>query len=280
MNVSVQDRLRAMTAYLQAAEIEIPHASREARILMAKAMGVSADRMTLMAHDPIENRLWDNAMAMATRRTCGEPMSHIIGQRQFYGRDFHVDARVLDPRPETEMLIEAALAEPFDAVLDLGTGSGAIVATLLAERPDARGVGADVSQDALDVAAQNAALLGVENRLQLVKSDWFANVTGVFDLIVSNPPYIAAGEMDGLQREVRVYEPRMALTDEGDGLSCYRQIISGYAPHLSPQGRLIVEIGPTQAGAVCEMMAQAGLMQITVIRDLDGRDRTISAHNP
>jgi release factor glutamine methyltransferase len=184
-----------------------------------------------------------------------------------------VTSDVLDPRPETETLVAAALEEPFVRVLDLGLGSGCILLTLLAERPGATGLGVDLSPAALEVAGRNAVRIGVSDRATLALSNWFQNVDGLFDLIVSNPPYIALAEMPGLQPEVRDWEPRLALTDEGDGLGAYRAILAGAASHLAPQGRLMVEIGPTQAEAVAEIGAAHGFAPPEVRRDLDGRAR-------
>ncbi|MGX9353860.1 peptide chain release factor N(5)-glutamine methyltransferase [Roseobacteraceae bacterium S113] len=226
--------------------------------------------------DAVRHRHFD---AMVKRRMRREPMSHILGKRAFYEHDFYVDARVLDPRPDTEALVIHALTQPWSRLLDLGTGSGAIAVSLLAARTAAQGVGSDLSAEALEVARRNADQIGVADRLELVQSDWFAQIQGRFDLIVSNPPYIALGEMSGLAPEL-AYEPRMALTDEGDGLMAYRNIAAGVVAHLRPGGHVMVEIGPTQAGAVSGLFQKAGLVGITVIPDLDGRDRVVSARAP
>ncbi len=270
---TVQGGLRALTSdFLRDG---IPNAAREARLLLAHAMSVPHERMSLLAQDDLSEDVLQSAYVMASRRKAGEPISHILGRRSFFGRDFFVDERVLDPRPETECMILEALKRDFKVVLDLGTGSGAIVVTLLAECPAATGIATDLSEQALSVAIQNAKTHGVEDRLGFEVSDWFASVVGQFDLIVSNPPYIAADEMDALQPEVRLYEPRMALTDEGDGLSAYRRIVAGAPAHLTPGGRLLVEIGPTQAADVSTMMEEAGLVSVRVLPDLDGRDRVV-----
>jgi release factor glutamine methyltransferase len=203
-----------------------------------------------------------------------------VGARAFWGREFRVTRDVLDPRPETETLVALALAEPFARVLDLGTGSGCILVTLLAERPGAQGVGTDISPQALLIAGENAARHGVEGRVVLTPSDWFADIGGRYDLIVSNPPYIAEGEMAGLAPEVRDFEPRGALTDEGDGLGAYRVLAAGAPGHLAPGGRLLVEIGPTQGAAVSRLFAEAGLERVAVHPDLDGRDRVVAARRP
>lgn len=230
------------------------------------------------------NKLWRLAeetgqdfQSLVMRRLNREPFSHIAGYRHFWKHRFRVTPDVLDPRPETETLVELALLEPFAKVLDLGTGSGCILISLLAERPGARGVGTDVSEKAVLLAGENAAEIGVVDRLILPLSDWFEDVGGRYDLIVSNPPYIAAGEMAGLAPEVQRFEPRSALTDEADGLSAYRAIAAGASQHLRPGGRLLVEIGPTQAEAVCTIFAATGLADAIVYPDLDGRNRVVAA---
>lgn len=214
--------------------------------------------------------------AMVAQRAARIPLSHLLGYRDFYHHRFVVTPAVLDPRPDTEAIVSAALAKPFTRVLDLGTGSGCIVLSLLAGMPQAQGVGVDLSDAALAVAAQNRAALGLDLRCDLRQSDWFTAVTGQFDLIVANPPYIAADEMAGLAPDVRLYEPALALTDHADGLSCYRVIVAAAGGYLTQGGRLIVEIGPTQAQAVMAMFAQAGFTDVTLIHDLDGRDRGIA----
>jgi release factor glutamine methyltransferase len=185
---------------------------------------------------------------------------------------------VLDPRPETETLIAAALDVPFADVLDLGTGSGAIVLTLLAERNDARARAVDLSPAALDVAQRNAQALGVDGRVAFVQSDWFAQVTGQYDLIVSNPPYIATSEVADLSPDVRDWEPRMALVpanDDGTGLAAYRLICAQAPRFLRAGGALMVEIGPTQGPDVAALFTAAGLQDVAILTDLDGRARVV-----
>ena len=263
----------AATARLRAAGV--PDPARDARVLLAHAARIEASRVTLIAPEDLSADIQDRYEQLISLRAIRVPVSHLLGEREFYGRRFKVSGDVLDPRAETETLIEAVLAEPFQRVLDLGVGSGCILVTLLAERPDATGLGVDLSEAACLQASANAVLHRVAARADIAQSDWFAGVTGHFDLIVSNPPYIAVHEMDGLSEEVRQHEPRMALTDGGDGLDAYRRIAAGVMHHLALQGRLLVEIGPTQAAAVMALFAQAGLTGLRVLRDLDGRDRVI-----
>lgn len=267
--------LRAAVARLAAAGV--PDAPRDARILLAEALRIGADRLTLHLADPLDDEASARLARMVARRVAREPVSHILGRRMFWGREFRVTPDVLDPRPETETLIAAALASPFTRVLDLGTGSGAILLSLLAEHPGATGLGVDLSPAALAVASGNARALGLDGRAEFALSDWFAGVTGIFDLIVANPPYIAEAEMDDLAPEVRDHEPRMALTPGGDGLDAYRAIAAGLGPHLAPGGRVLVEIGPTQGSAVSALLAAAGLESPRILPDLDGRDRVVTA---
>lgn len=273
--MTAQAALVAAVRALKAAEV--PDAPRDARRLLCFAMRIAPDRLTLHLGDTLtaeQTATYDAAVAARATRT---PVSHITGTRAFYGREFIVTPDVLDPRPETETLIEAALAAPFTRVLDLGTGSGCILLTLLAENPSSVGQGVDLSPPALAIARKNAQVIG--GTATFLQSDWFTKVEGVFDLIVSNPPYIAEDEMQSLSPEVKK-EPRMALTDEKDGLNAYR-IIAAQAPrHLAHGGRLMVEIGPTQGAAVAELFHQAGLVDVRILPDLDGRDRVVSAMQP
>jgi release factor glutamine methyltransferase len=213
--------------------------------------------------------------AKIAERATRKPLSQVLGYRDFYKMRFIVTGDVLDPRPDTELLVDVALQQSATRILDLGTGSGCILLSILDQLEDTQGVGTDLSQPALEVAARNAAAVGVAARATFLCSDWFADVSGSFDLIVSNPPYIAAAEMDDLQPEVRLFEPRNALTDEADGLSAYRLIAAQAPAFLTQGGRLIFEIGPTQGPAVTAMMLNAGLTDVQVIPDLDGRPRVV-----
>jgi release factor glutamine methyltransferase len=271
LEVSQQDNDAITGAAEMLATNGVSDALKEARLLWVAAKPQGHD-------DHADGRaLFD---AYVARRCAREPLSHLVGYRDFYEHRFVVSADVLDPRPDTEALIIAALDAPFDRVLDLGTGSGCILLSLLAARSEAQGVGTDVSDAALAVAKKNRTQMELGARAELARSDWFEAVEGVFDLIVSNPPYIAADEMEGLQPEVRQHEPRMALTDDADGLTAYRKITKDAPAHLTPGGRLMFEIGPTQALAVSAMMQAAGFERIRVVPDLDGRDRVLVGYMP
>ncbi len=270
------DALPDAIARLRAAGV--PDPVRDARLLLAFAAGWPTDRISLHLQDRLDAKDLVCFTRAIAARAARQPLSQITGQRLFFGRSFHVSPDVLDPRPETETLVMAALARPFCRVLDLGTGSGAIVLSLLAERPEAVAVALDVSAEALQIAHKNAVALGVQDRVEFVQSDWFSALLqgGMFDLIVSNPPYIAADEMADLSPEVRLWEPLMALSPGGDGLGPYRVIAAQAPQFLQPQGRLLAEIGPSQAAAVSGFWHRGGFQQVGVLQDLDGRDRVVA----
>ena len=274
--------LRMTAARLAVAGIADP--GREARLLVAHALGVAADRLSLEPDMALAPAQADWLETLIGARLAGQPMAQILGWRDFWQHRFIVTPDVLDPRPETETLVAAALEAPFARVLDLGTGSGAILLSLLAARPGATGRGTDLSEAALQVARRNAAALDLADRAAFLRADWFDGLEGSFDLIVSNPPYIAGSEMAGLDPTVRDWEPRMALTPDpdtgGDGLAAYRAIAAGVLAHLAPGGRLMVEIGPTQGAAVAGLFTAAGLTGVTLRSDLDGRDRVVMARAP
>lgn len=259
----------------------IEGAGTDARALLAEAAGVARDRLTLHLDDELTPGARARLATMLARRLAREPVARILGRRAFWGRDFAVTPDVLDPRPETECLVAESLAGPVPArLLDLGTGSGCIAVTLLVEWPGARGVATDISGAALAVAAENAARHGVAGRLDLVEADWLDGVAGRFDLVVSNPPYIAEAEMAGLAREVRGHDPRGALSDGGDGLAAYRAIAGGVMAHLAPGGRVLVEIGAGQGAQVAGLFARAGLAEVRILPDLEGRDRVVIGQLP
>lgn len=269
--ITIGAALHQTTLTLNAAGIADP--GRDARILVAHAAGIAAGRLRLHVGDDFvaAKALSD----MVDQRLANKPVAMIIGGREFWGRWFKVTQDTLVPRPDTETLIDAALEEPFDRVLDLGTGSGVIAVTLLAERPGATGLATDMSEGALVVAAQNAKAAGLDGRLKFQRADWFAGLSGQFDLIVSNPPYIGRAELAALGPDVRDWDPVDALSPGDDALGAYRQICANAIRHLLPGGRLMVEIGLSQGAQVSELFLRAGLSEVSVIPDLDGRDRVV-----
>ncbi len=263
---------------------EIPRAE----LLRLASFATGKSRESLLAHPDAD--VAPEAIArlerLIARRAAGEPMAYLLGHREFYGRDFAVDARVLIPRPETELLLDLAIAwiarhktadddEPL-AVLDLGTGSGVIAITLALECPSIAVTGTDVSNAALEIAAQNARCLAAEMRF--VESDWLRafhnrlDGTRQFDLIVSNPPYIAAADPHLSQGDLR-HEPRSALTDDADGLQAMRRIVADSASHLRADGCLMLEHGYDQAAEVRRLLLESGYTQIASFRDLAGMER-------
>ena len=276
--MTAAEALVPAVARLLAAGVE--GAGRDARVLLVHALGIGADRLTLHLTDVMHPEQAVAYEAAIAAREARQPVAQITGHRLFWGLMFEVTRDTLDPRPETETLVAEALRQPFRHMLDLGTGTGCILLACLQNMPVARGLGVDISDAGLVVAGRNAATLGLQTQAGFLRSDWFSAVTGVFDLIVANPPYISAAEMSGLAPEVRDWEPALALTPGGDGLGAYRTIARGAGARLLPGGRLLVEIGPTQGEAVQALFAAVGLEEVICLPDLDGRDRVVTARNP
>ncbi|MEV8465381.1 peptide chain release factor N(5)-glutamine methyltransferase [Fluviibacterium sp. DFM31] len=266
--------LQAALPRLTAAGIAAPMG--DARRLLAHALQVPPGRLTLVLHDPLPEAAQARFEAAIAARATRQPVSQITGTRAFFGRDFHVTPDVLDPRPETEALVLAALDRPAARLLDLGTGSGCILLTLLAEWPEATGLGIDSSAAALAVAGRNARALDVQDRAELRTGDWLTGLAGPFDLIVSNPPYITESDHATLSPEVRDWEPRGALTPGGDGLDAYRRILPGVPALLAEGGRVLLEIGVGQDDDVGRIARAAGFARIACLPDLDGRGRVMA----
>lgn len=276
--MTAAEALRDATARLAAAGCDGPE--RDARRLLAHAIGVPPGRLTLSLSVPLgaqELRAFAGAVA---RRVAREPVSKIVGRRAFWGRDFHVTRDVLDPRPESETLIAAALDCPARRILDLGTGSGCLLVTLLAERLLATGLGTDISSAALRVAEKNARLHGVSDRAGFSKTDWCDGVVGPFDLIVANPPYIGAADLADLAPEVRDWDPPGALSPGPDALAAYRRILAGLDQAAAPETRIFFEIGHNQGHEVAALCHASGLASVEVLTDLDGRSRVVAAQWP
>lgn len=284
MGEFITSRLSLGQAHTAAArllrEARIAAPELDARLLVCHAAGLTHEAYVARLNDMLTPDAAARFGACAARRLAGEPVSRILGIREFYGRPFRIDASTLDPRPDTETLIEAALAlvsrEGAPRLLDLGTGSGCILITLLAELPRATGIGIDNSLEALEIARENAASLGVGDRARFFAGDWLEAVQGTFDLVVANPPYLSAEDMEGLSKEVGAYDPREALYGGPDGLAAYRQIVPRLPRVLRPGGIALLEIGHTQAEAVSQLLAGEGLiLEDDPWRDLAGRDRVV-----
>ncbi|MBI3285542.1 MAG: peptide chain release factor N(5)-glutamine methyltransferase [Burkholderiales bacterium] len=270
-----------MLAWLQAGvsladcQRRSPLDALETRMLLMQVSGLS--RIQLITQD--DTRLSAEQAAqlerLLQRRLQGEPMAYLSGTREFFGLDFITTAAVLIPRPDTELLVELALqqAPPAGALLDLGTGSGAIAIAVAHQRPDLKVSAVDLSPAALAIARQNAQRLLPQNPPELLQSDWYGALPGRrFHCIVSNPPYIVKDDPHLSQGDLR-FEPLNALTDHGDGLSAYRRIIDGAAAHLQPQGWILLEHGYDQAEPVRQLLQQAGFEQVQSWRDLAGIER-------
>ena len=274
MTCKLGDTLSNGREMLRAAGVE--DSAREADRLLAFVLGKDLAYLRLNSHDPLAEDVSNRFLELITRRAARESFSHLTGKRAFWKSEFIVTPDVLDPRPETELLVEFALAHRPRTILDLGTGSGAIAISAALELRDAHVTGVDISAAALDVARANAQRLGATN-MTLRQSNWFSNVTGQFDLILSNPPYIPQSDMDTLSPEVRLYEPHQALTPGGDGLDPYRIIFAQAAVYLGQGGRIAVEFGIDQGPDVEQIAAQHGYQDITLHDDLSARPRVLSA---
>lgn len=265
--------IRRATKQLSLRGIEA--AALDARLLLQAATGITHTDIVaepdLILPAEVTARFW----SFVERRCAFEPISRILGTREFYGRSFRVTPDVLDPRADTETIVEAALALAKGKgplrILDLGTGSGAIVVTLLAELPGATAVASDLSAAALEVAKSNAATLGVADRASFVQANWFDGVDGRFDLIVSNPPYIPLGDIVDLAADVRDFDPPRSLDGGPDGLEAYRRIASGAGDYLAPKGHIVLEIGAGQEIKVNELFQALGFA-------LKGRHFDLAGH--
>lgn len=263
---------------LEAAGVDTP--VLDARLLLEVGAGVSRLDIVTDPRRPVTDEQTAAVRALTARREAREPVSHIIGSKHFWTLDLAVTPDVLTPRPETEFVVEAGLQAllPADAsfrILDLGAGSGAIILALLHERQNASGVAVDISPAALVVARANAQRLGLDDRLDLRESDWASGVGERFDLVVSNPPYIASADIGGLAPEVARFEPRLALDGGADGLAAYRTIASALPGLLKPGGVVALEVGFGQAESVAALIEAAGMSVAEPRRDLSGIPRVV-----
>ena len=247
----------------------------DVRLLLQAATGLSHSEIIAEPTREVSDELAANFEAFISRRLAHEPVSRILGRREFYGREFQITPDVLDPRPDTEVVVELALKHVQSGrFIDLGTGSGAIAITLAAEAPELAGIATDISAAALDVARKNAKRLGVDHRLSFHQGSWFEGVDGAFDLIVSNPPYIR--DSDKLIADVVDFDPHLALFAGPEGLSAYREIAHHAAAYLKPGGLVVVEIGHDQSIEVVDLFEAHGFTCLDRTTDLGGHVRGLA----
>lgn len=285
----MQARLALADAFRQA-NLDSPEL--DARLLVGHALGLDQTQLTIEGSRKLGDDAAPALTALASRRLDREPVARILGVKEFWGLPLRLNAATLVPRPETETVVEAALAaiDPLNQglggprsralrIADLGTGSGALLLALLSELPNASGIGTDVSREALAAAQDNARRLGLLARAEFTACDFGAELIERFDLVVSNPPYIASGDIAMLAPEVQ-YDPRRALDGGADGLACYRTIAGQAAELLKPDGHLVVELGIGQESAVAELFRAAGLATSPARPDLSGIPRALHAMLP
>lgn len=264
---------------LRAAGLEAPRA--EARHLLAHALGTTAEALLRDPRAPVPPAAAAGFRDLVRRRAARVPLAHLTGRAGFWTLDLEVSPATLIPRPDSEALVEAALAGPPPRrVLDLGTGTGALLLAVLAEVPEATGVGVDLRPEAAALASRNAARHGLAGRAAFLAGDWAAAIAARFDLVLCNPPYIPTGEIPGLMPEVAAHEPASALDGGLDGLAAHRAVIAELPRLLAPGGRAVLEIGAGQAGAVGALAGAAGLRLLAVRPDLGGVPRAMVLENP
>ena len=255
----------------------IEGAARDARILTAFAIGIPISELSLKLNELVSDQIISKLEKLILRRIDREPISKILGKREFWGRSFSINENVLDPRPDTETLIDFVIEKPVKSVLELGTGSGAIAVTLACEWKHVHLTAVDISEDAISMAKINAEKFNVQNKIHFLKSDWFETVRGSFDLIISNPPYIGLVEQDEIAAEVIKYDPEIALFAGRDGLEAYKKIIPNLAKFLKPDGLVVLETGASQSNQVKNMMNAVGFIDAKIVKDLSGKDRLVAA---
>jgi len=281
-SMTVVQARRALTDAFRQAELDSPEL--DARLLVGHALGLDHTALTIDSGRSLGGDAVHVLVALAARRLEREPVARILGVKEFWGLPLRINEATLVPRPETETVVEAALAAIDSAgprtralrIADLGTGSGALLIALLTELPNATGIGTDVSRGALAVAGDNASRLGIAARTEFTICDFGAELPGRFDLVVSNPPYIASADIDTLSPEVR-HDPRSALDGGADGLNCYRAIAGQAQGLLKPDGDLVVELGIGQEPAVAKLFRGVGLIPSPARPDLLGIPRALRA---
>lgn len=275
--MTAAEAVLAVAARLRAAGIDSDRL--DARLLVAHVLDVPSHRVVTHGEAVLDTDAGERLETLTRRREAREPMSHLLGEREFWSLPFRVTEATLTPRPDSEAVVEVALAHVDRAaplrVLDIGTGTGCLLLALLSELPHASGIGTDVSAAALAVARDNAHVLKNANRARFVETAWAEGIDGPFDLIVSNPPYIASSEIAGLEPEVARYEPPAALDGGGDGLDAYRALCRHLPSLLAPKGTAVFEIGAGQEDEVRQIAAAGGLRFVEWRCDLGGRPRAL-----
>ncbi len=253
----------------------------DAKVLLMFILNI--DKVTLLTSDDvIDDIKYEEYLSVLNRRSHCEPCAYIVGQQEFMALNFYVNKNVLIPRGDTEILVEEALAliqsNNLSSMLDLCTGSGAI-AISVSHYTNINVTASDISSDCINIASKNALLNNIQNKINFIQSDLFENIHGTFDIIASNPPYISIDEVSDLMKDVIDYEPRLALTDESDGLTFYKNIISNAKNYLNNNGYIILEIGYNQKTDVETLLIQNNFHSIKVLNDLNGHNRVICAQN-
>jgi release factor glutamine methyltransferase len=279
---TIGSALEVAAADLTSAGFDEPR--RRARRLVAAALGLSVTEVFAYPERPLTDREASRIADMLHRTLAHEPLSRVLGTREFWGLELRLSADTLDPRPETETVVEAVLARVTDRglryrILDLGTGSGCLLLALLSELPEATGIGVDRAPGAVAMARDNAVALGLAGRARLLASDWAAAIAGRFDIVVANPPYIATAAIAGLPPEVRDFDPQRALDGGADGLEAYRAIAAALPRLLAPEGLFAAELGAGQDEDVTAILAGTGLAVDGVEDDLAGIARCILARS-
>ncbi|MBL8202888.1 MAG: peptide chain release factor N(5)-glutamine methyltransferase [Blastocatellia bacterium] len=274
---TIAETLRQASQQLR--DADIPNDLLDAQTLLAHALGQDRTYLIIHFNELLSNEKATEFQSLIQRRAVGEPLQYIVGHQQFYGLEFDVTPAVLIPRPETELIIEetlrlaVGLAHPV--VVDVGTGSGCLAITLARELDDAQVFATDISSDALQIARHNAQKHNLSDRIEFYEADLLNGLSHRANFIVSNPPYIAEQEISTLQREVRDWEPRVALTDFADGLQYYRRLLTEAPAHLKPQGYLIFEMGYQQAKIIKALIDHTIWSEPKALKDLQGIERTM-----
>lgn len=275
--ISLKDLQRAGIASLRDARIE--SAALDARLLLCHAADISHEGLVARGDEPVTDKTRSKFLALIARREGGEPVARMLGEKEFWGLTFKLGPDTLVPRPDSECIVEAALGTVADKaarlrILDLGTGTGCLLLALLSELPNATGLGIDVSDGALDVARANAAALGLGARATFMRGNWAEGIEGPFDILISNPPYIPASDIDALMVDVRAHDPLRALDGGADGLDCYRIILKQAPALLAKGGHVVLETAPDLYAELSEMVRAAPHWRVTeLINDLAGRAR-------